>query len=294
MINFKRNLDDRLNILLKYDRDPQVRSQYFSSLNQYRKLRKMKSRQYRQEIINKLDSLYESNPKEYWKLLDQLKSKDNSFSEDASHVPENEWYDYFKHLNEDTFTDKLLNDLEKDKIFNELDYIISQEEILKAIKDLKNNKAAGFDTIINEMLKCGQSVLVKPLSKLCNIILSSGEYPSQWSKGYIHPIHKSGEKDNPSNYRGIAINSCIGKLFTKILNSRLNEFLAKRNVIPIEQIGFTKTKRTVDHMFILGSLVEQHTKRVVNLYTHVLLISEKHLTQFGSRDFSINETNWNQ
>jgi hypothetical protein len=40
---------------------------------------------------NKLDSLYESNPKEYWKLLDQLKSKDNSFSEDASHVPENEW-----------------------------------------------------------------------------------------------------------------------------------------------------------------------------------------------------------
>ena len=154
LINFKRNLDDRLNLLLKYDRDPQVRSQYFSSLKQYRKLRKMKSRQYRQEIINKLDSIYEYNPKEYWKLLDQLKSKHNSFSEDASHVP-NEWYDYFKHLNEDTFTDKkidkLLNDLEKDKIFNELDYIISEEEILKAIKDLKNNKAAGFYIIINEM-----------------------------------------------------------------------------------------------------------------------------------------------
>jgi len=61
-------------------RDPQVRSQYFSSLKQYRKLRKMKLRQYRQEIINKLDSLYESNPKEYWKLLDQLKSKENSFA----------------------------------------------------------------------------------------------------------------------------------------------------------------------------------------------------------------------
>jgi hypothetical protein len=83
----------------------------------------------------------------------------------------------------------LLNDLEKDKIFNELDYIISEEEILKTIKELKNNKAAGFDIIINEMLKCGQSVLVKPLSKLFNIIFSSGEYPFQWSKGYIHPIH---------------------------------------------------------------------------------------------------------
>jgi hypothetical protein len=51
------------------------------------------------------------------------------------------------------------------------------------------------------------------------------------------------ETDNPSNYRGIVFNSCIGKLFTKILNSRLNEFLAKRNVTPIEQIGFAKKKR---------------------------------------------------
>jgi hypothetical protein len=39
----------------------------------------------------------------------------------------------------------LLNDLEKDKIFNELDYIISEEEIMKAINYLKNNKAAGFE-----------------------------------------------------------------------------------------------------------------------------------------------------
>ena len=37
--------------------------------------------------------------------------------------------------------------------------------------------------------------------------------------------------------------------------------MAKRNVIPIEQIGFTKKKRTVDHMFILRSLVEQQTKK---------------------------------
>jgi hypothetical protein len=50
-----------------------------------------------------------------------------------------------------------------------------------------------------------------------------GEYPSQWSKGYIHPIQESGEKDNPLNYRGIVINSCIGKLFTKILYVSINE-----------------------------------------------------------------------
>ena len=75
------------------------------------------------------------------------------------------------------------------------------------------------------MLKCGQSVLVKTLSKLFNIILSSGEYPSQWSKGYIHPIHKSGEKDN------VVPNSTVkdskSRILTKFFELKTNERLPK-------------------------------------------------------------------
>jgi hypothetical protein len=48
-------------------------------------------------------------------------------------------------------------------------FFISEEEIMKAINYLKNNKAAGFDIIINEMLKCGQSVLVKLYLKYLKI-----------------------------------------------------------------------------------------------------------------------------
>ena len=35
----------------------------------------------------------------------------------------------------------------------------------------------------------------------------------------------------------------------------------KKHVIPDEQIGFTRKKRTVDHMFVLRSLIEKHTKK---------------------------------
>jgi hypothetical protein len=37
--------------------------------------------------------------------------------------------------------------------YNELDVSISQEEILKAISKLKNNKSPGLDNITNNMLK---------------------------------------------------------------------------------------------------------------------------------------------
>jgi hypothetical protein len=35
----------------------------------------------------------------------------------------------------------------------------------------------------------------------------------------------------PENYRGIAINSCIRKLFNSILNKRLDKYLEKHNII---------------------------------------------------------------
>lgn len=111
------------------------------------------------------------------------------------------------------------------------------------------------------MLKYGQAQLLKPVVRLFNIIFSQGIFPDKWCKGYINPIFKKGDKEDPSNYRGITINSCLGKLFTKILNNRLSKFLTDNKIIKDEQIGFTKNKRTTDHMFVLKTLVESHTMK---------------------------------
>ena len=69
-----------------------------------------------------------------------------------------------------------------------------------------------------------------------------------------------GSTDDPSNYRSITIGSALGKLFAKILNIRLENFLSKRNIICKEQIGFCKKKRTSDHMFVLKTLIEKYTQ----------------------------------
>jgi hypothetical protein len=37
-------------------------------------------------------------------------------------------------------------------------------------------------------------------------------------------IYKSGDVNNPGNYRGIAINPSLGKLFNTILNNRLDKY----------------------------------------------------------------------
>ena len=59
--------------------------------------------------------------------------------------------------------------------------------------------------------------------KLFNIVFDTGIVPSAW-EGCIIPIYKNmGSNSNPENYRPITLLSCMGKLFTSVINSRLQE-----------------------------------------------------------------------
>ena len=46
----------------------------------------------------------------------------------------------------------------------------------------------------------------------------------------ITPIFKSGNRSDPSNYRGICVSSCLGKLFCCILNTRLSIYFYDQNI----------------------------------------------------------------
>ena len=55
---------------------------------------------------------------------------------------------------------------------------------------------------------------------LFNYIFDTGEYPTVWTGAIIIPIHKSGNKNDPDNYRGVSLLSILGKVFAHILNKR--------------------------------------------------------------------------
>ena len=70
------------------------------------------------------------------------------------------------------------------------------------------------------------------LLKFFNIIFDSGVVPHDWSVGKIITIYKQkGDPTDPVNYRPITLLSCLGKLFTSILNNRLQVFTEKYDKI---------------------------------------------------------------
>ena len=126
---------------------------------------------------------------------------------------------------------------------------ITESEILKCIKSLKNNKCPVNDNIFNEYLKHSQEKLIPVYVALFNLVLDTGIIPDPWLEGIIRPIYKrNGSPQNRENYRPITILSCFGKLFTAILNARLANVLIHNNIIEENQADFRSSYSTSDHI----------------------------------------------
>ena len=100
---------------------------------------------------------------------------------------------------------------------------ITDTEIENVVRNLPNNKVVGTDCIRNEYLKSTLHLLLPSYVKIFNIIFDTGIFPESWTLGVIQPVYKNkGDSKDPSNYRPISILSCFSKVFTSMLNNRLN------------------------------------------------------------------------
>ena len=83
----------------------------------------------------------------------------------------------------------------------------------------------------------------------------------------IKPIFKrKGSPDDPDNYRGITLLSCVAKLFTACINARLTNYIESTGQLGEEQAGFREGYSTLDHIFVLHSLVNLYLHRKKRIY----------------------------
>ena len=78
----------------------------------------------------------------------------------------------------------------------------SRQEILNAIKSLKNNKAPGQDAIPVELLKVNPELASDVLQPLFIVIWEKEDLPWEWTQGNIVQIPKKGNLADCNNWRG--------------------------------------------------------------------------------------------
>ena len=151
-------------------------------------------------------------------------------------------------------------------MFAELNTTIAESDVKNAIKDLKSGKSGGEDLLINEFFVSGQNTLLKYIVPLFNYVFKSGIFPKVWSDGLLVPLHKKGSYSKPENFRGITLLSVLGKLFTRVINTRLNIWAEKYGVYVEAQYGFRTGRGTVDCVFILQNVISNFIQNGKKLY----------------------------
>ena len=131
---------------------------------------------------------------------------------------------------------------------------ITETIIRKAIRKMKNKKAADRLGWKAEWIKEGGEEMVKSLYILFNRIKTENQIPKQWQLTTVKSIHKGGVKENiQENQRGIFLVNTVSKIYEsalKIQNENKNENMSQM------QTAGRKQRSAVDNLIILNSIIE--------------------------------------
>nr|CAH7724573.1 unnamed protein product [Callosobruchus chinensis] len=118
--------------------------------------------------------------------------------------------------------------------------------IRKMLQSLDINKATGPDMISTVVPKKCAPELAPILTRLFCMSYSSGVFPKDWKSACIQSVPKKGSKDDPSNYRPVALLSVISKVVEKCVNQVLMKFVELNQLINNRQHGFRHQRSTGD------------------------------------------------
>ena len=231
--------------------------------NKHKQLLRKEKRNFDKELNDKIRVLKSTDPGKYWSLINPRK-KQNKIGDLSMDTVRTHFSDMNKNIsNPSENKSENQNNIINDTINGPFTY----DEIKKHTNDLKKNKSPGVDYILNEFIKYCPEKLIYVIVTLFNIVLESGVIPSEWTIGIIKVLYKNkGDINDVNNYRGITLLSCLGKLFTSVINARLYRYLTSAKILGNEQAGFRPKHSTLDHIFALHVLSNFYINEKKQLY----------------------------
>jgi hypothetical protein len=134
---------------------------------------------------------------------------------------------------------------------------IDTGKIYDTLKSLKVDKACGPDGIGNKILNTCANNLVEPLQLIFQRSYNAGCFPSQWKKVNVIPIFKKNDKSLLSNYRPIALLSCVSKVVERQVYNELYDFCQQHHLLSDKNSGFKKNVGTINQLINLVNMIYQ-------------------------------------
>ena len=135
------------------------------------------------------------------------------------------------------------------------------QTITLTIKHMKNTDSCGSDGISLRYIKDSLPVIVPYLTCIINTSIATGIFPAPWKHSIVVPIFKSGNANEPCNYRPISLLPILSKVIEKVVSSQLTQHLETNNLLSKTQHGFRSNLSTTSALLTLTNCMQPWTIR---------------------------------
>ena len=123
-------------------------------------------------------------------------------------------------------------------------------------------KAPGESKIGHQIIKQLPDNIIEYIQNIFNASLCCGYFPRMFKSAILKLIPKEGKDATlPQNYRPIALLDNIGKIFEKIINSRLRQYLEENNLYNSQQYGFRQRKSTTHVINLIHECIKHNSSQ---------------------------------
>ena len=112
-----------------------------------------------------------------------------------------------------------------------------EEEIKICIQRL-NDGSPGWDNITSKIIKASCNHIVRPLTHIFNLSLTTGVFPTELKIARVIPLFKSGDPHIFSNYRPVSVLPILSKILERLMYNRILNYLNNNNLLYEYQFGF--------------------------------------------------------
>ncbi|KAK3918528.1 Retrovirus-related Pol polyprotein from type-2 retrotransposable element R2DM, partial [Frankliniella fusca] len=117
------------------------------------------------------------------------------------------------------------------------------------------NTAPGLDGVPYASLK-RKDAGCHILSEVFRLCMQYKRIPASWKKAKTILIYKKGDASDLSNWRPIALSSCLYKLYTSVLADRLSAWGLRTGALSSIQKGFVPAEGCLEHNFLLQQCLD--------------------------------------
>ena len=114
-------------------------------------------------------------------------------------------------------------------------------EVKNIISEMQNGKASDIPISV---IKKTSDIISPILAHHFNYLMKAGKFPDILKLGKITPVYKKEDEQLLQNYRPVSTLPIFGKIFEKIIFSRLYSFFVSQGILYEKQFGFRKNHST--------------------------------------------------